>query len=110
MLPDYVRQELDEYLKCGRLEHGFLRVQWKTCHAEHLVAISCLYSQSSAELILHPLNKKAPPLQEWLFVLVNKLALHIEAIVVHYLSPGFNEIINKFLLAIIRSIYLSNSS
>ena len=54
--------------------------------------------------------KKAPPLQERLFVLVNKLASHIEATVVHYLSPGFNEIINKFLLTIIRSIYLSNSS
>ena len=32
MLPDYVRQEFDEYLKCGRLEHGFLRVQCNTCH------------------------------------------------------------------------------
>ena len=41
VLPDYVRQEFDEYLKCGRLEHGFLRVQCDTCHAEHLVAFSC---------------------------------------------------------------------
>ena len=41
MLPDYVRQEFDEYLKCGRLEHGFLRVLCDTCHAEHLVAFSC---------------------------------------------------------------------
>ena len=24
VLPDYVRQEFDEYLKCGRLEHGFV--------------------------------------------------------------------------------------
>jgi len=40
-LPDYVRREFDEYLKCGRLEHGFLRVQCKSCHAEHLVAFSC---------------------------------------------------------------------
>ena len=37
VLPDYVRQEFEEYLKCGRLEHGFLRVQCETCHAEHLV-------------------------------------------------------------------------
>ena len=41
VLPDYVRQEFEEYLKCGRLEHGFLRVQCETCHAEHLVAFSC---------------------------------------------------------------------
>ncbi len=32
VLPDYVRQEFDEYLKCGRLEHGLLRVQCDTCH------------------------------------------------------------------------------
>jgi hypothetical protein len=25
-LPKFVTQEFDEYLKCGRLEHGFLRV------------------------------------------------------------------------------------
>ena len=40
VLPNYVRREFDEYLKCGRLEHGFLRVQCESCHAEHLVAFS----------------------------------------------------------------------
>jgi ribosomal protein S27E len=40
-LPDYVRQEFDAYLRCGRLEHGFLRVRCESCHAEHLVAFSC---------------------------------------------------------------------
>ena len=40
-LPSYVRQEFDDYLKCGRLENGFLRVRCDTCHAEHLVAFSC---------------------------------------------------------------------
>ena len=45
VLPDYVRQEFDEYLKCGRLEHGFLRVQCETCHAEPLVAFSCTNSR-----------------------------------------------------------------
>jgi len=34
VLPYYVHQEFDEYLKCGRLEHGFLRVQCDKCHAE----------------------------------------------------------------------------
>jgi hypothetical protein len=36
-----VQQEFEAYLKCGRLEHGFLRVRCDTCHAEHLVAFSC---------------------------------------------------------------------
>lgn len=40
-LPGYVQREFDDYLKCGRLEHGFLRVRCDTCHAEHLVAFSC---------------------------------------------------------------------
>jgi len=40
-LPAYITKEFDEYLKCGRLEHGFLRVQCESCHAEHLVAFSC---------------------------------------------------------------------
>ena len=30
-LPLHVQKEFDEYLKCGRLEHGFLRVQCSTC-------------------------------------------------------------------------------
>ena len=41
VLPDYVWQEFEDYLKCGRLEHGFLRVRCDTCSAEHLVAFSC---------------------------------------------------------------------
>ena len=36
-LPGYVEQEFEEYLKCGRFEHGFLRLRCETCHAEHLV-------------------------------------------------------------------------
>jgi ribosomal protein S27E len=40
-LPDYVQQEFEDYLRCGRLEHGFLRVRCDTCHAEHLVGFSC---------------------------------------------------------------------
>jgi len=40
-LPDYVHREFEDYLKCGRLEHGFLRARCESCHAEHLVAFSC---------------------------------------------------------------------
>lgn len=40
-LPRYVEQEFEGYLKCGRLEHGFLRVGCEQCHSEHLVAFSC---------------------------------------------------------------------
>ena len=40
-LPTYVTKEFAEYLKCGRLEHGFLRVRCESCHDERLVAFSC---------------------------------------------------------------------
>ncbi|MCU7850225.1 MAG: IS91 family transposase [Candidatus Thiodiazotropha sp. (ex Lucinoma kastoroae)] len=40
-LPSYVQREFEEFLKCGRLEHGFLRVRCDSCHTEHLVAFSC---------------------------------------------------------------------
>ena len=38
VLPEYVQREFEDYLKCGRLEHGFLRVRCESCHAEHLLA------------------------------------------------------------------------
>ena len=40
-LPSYVQREFEEFLQCGRLEHGFLRECCSSCHAEHLVAFSC---------------------------------------------------------------------
>jgi hypothetical protein len=40
-LPDFVQQEFEAFLKCGRLEHGFLRVQCHSCKHEDLVAFSC---------------------------------------------------------------------
>ncbi|NQV68696.1 MAG: transposase zinc-binding domain-containing protein, partial [Pseudohongiella sp.] len=40
-LPEYVQQEFTDFLKCGLLEHGFLRVRCESCHHEKLVAFSC---------------------------------------------------------------------
>lgn len=40
-LPDYVQREFEDYLKYGRLEHGFLRVRSRSCHQEQLVVFSC---------------------------------------------------------------------
>ena len=41
VLPDYVQRKFEAYLKCGRLEHGFLRVRCGNCQEERLVAFSC---------------------------------------------------------------------
>ncbi len=40
-LPGYIQQEFEAYLKCGRLEYGFLRVRCESCHHEKLAAFSC---------------------------------------------------------------------
>jgi len=40
-LPKFVFQEFNDYLKCGRLEHGFVRVKCTGCRNELLVAFSC---------------------------------------------------------------------
>ena len=40
-LPAYVREEFEEYLRCGVLDHGFLRVVCEHSRAERLVAFSC---------------------------------------------------------------------
>ncbi len=39
--PRYVEQEFRDYLECGILAHGFLRVKCEACHEERLVAFSC---------------------------------------------------------------------
>ena len=40
-LPHFVKEEFEAYLKCGRLEYGFLRVKCDACRHEKLVAFSC---------------------------------------------------------------------
>jgi ribosomal protein S27E len=79
-LPKYVLSEFEEYLKCGRLEHGFLRVRCESCHNEFLVAFSCKrigfcpscgarrMAESAASLVNDSLlHKKLPyePIRQW---------------------------------------------
>jgi hypothetical protein len=76
-LPSYVQQEFAAYLKCGRLEHGFLRVRCTACHAERLVAFSCKrrgfcpscaarrMTESAALLVDEVLPHE--PLRQWVF-------------------------------------------
>src|SRR5712691_5971168 len=40
-LPAYVQREFYDYLQCGILAHGFLRLGCDTCHHEVLLAFSC---------------------------------------------------------------------
>jgi hypothetical protein len=40
ILPGYVQREFEDYLKCGRLEHGFLRVRCDCSHYPRSVLTS----------------------------------------------------------------------
>jgi len=40
-LPAYVEREFYDYLQCGILAHGFLRLGCDTCHKELLLPFSC---------------------------------------------------------------------
>ena len=74
-LPQFVKQEFDDYLKCGLLEHGFLRVECDACSHEHLVAFSCerrgfcpscgagRMVESAANLVDHFLPEQ--PIRQW---------------------------------------------
>jgi len=68
-------EEFEAYLKCGRLEHGFLRVKCETCRHEKLVAFSskrCCFCPScgarrmveiAAHLVDHILPEQ--PIRQW---------------------------------------------
>jgi len=75
VLPSYVHSEFEDYLKCGLLAYGFLRVRCEDCHHERLVAFSCKHrgfcpsccakrmTESSALLIDNVLPRQ--PMRQW---------------------------------------------
>jgi hypothetical protein len=81
--PDYIEQEFDAYLKCGRLEEGFLRVRCASCHAEKRVAFSCKKRgfcpscgpRRMAETAALPADEVLPerPLRQWVLSLPQAL-------------------------------------
>ena len=74
-LPDFVIKEFEEFLRCGILAHGFLRLQCDACEHEHLVAFSCKRrgfctscgSRRMAETAAHLVDSVLPvqPIRQW---------------------------------------------
>ncbi len=74
-LPTYVKQEFEDFLACGRLDRGFLRVQCESCHAQRLVAFSCKRrgfcgscgARRMADSAAHLVDKVFPerPVRQW---------------------------------------------
>ena len=74
-LPPFVKKEFDEFLKCGLLSHGFLRLQCQSCKQEKLLAFSCKRrgfcpscgAKRMAESAAHLVDEVLPfkPLRQW---------------------------------------------
>ena len=104
-LPQYVQDEFEAYLKCGRLEHGFLRVQCESCHCEQLVAFSCKRRgfcpscgakrmvESAALLVDEVLPEK--PIRQWVLSVPFPL---------RWLFASKPEMLSKALLVVTRAI------
>ena len=59
-LPSHGQREFEDYLKCDRLEHHFLRVRCAHCHAERLMAFSA-NGAASARAAVRAGRRKAQP-------------------------------------------------
>jgi len=74
-LPAYVEREFYDYLHCGVLAHGFLRLGCDTCHQELLLAFSCkrrgfcpsCAGRRMAQTVAHLVEQVIPwvPTRQW---------------------------------------------
>jgi len=104
-LPDYVQQEFTGFLKCGLLEHGFLRVRCENCQHEKLVAFSCKrrgfcpscgarrMADSAALLVDEVLPKK--PIRQWVLTVPFPL---------RFLFAAYPELMSKVLGIVTRAV------
>jgi hypothetical protein len=103
-LPDHVQQEFTDFLKCGLLEHGFLRFRCESCHHEKLMAFSCKKRgfctscvarrmvDSAALLVDEVLPKK--PIRQWVLTVPFPL---------RFLFAAYPELMSKVLSIVIRA-------
>src|SRR2546421_9563564 len=74
-LPAYVEREFYDYLRCGILTHGFLRLGCDTCHHELLMPFSCkrrgfcpsCAGRRMAQMAAHLVEQVLPwvPMRQW---------------------------------------------
>ena len=74
-LPLFVKKEFEEFLKCGLLSYGFLRLQCQSCKRERFLAFSCKKrgfcpscgAKRMAESAAHLVDEVLPykPLRQW---------------------------------------------
>ena len=82
-VPPFVRKELQKYLRCGILAHGFSRLRCPDCHEERLVPFTCkgrglcpsCGGKRMTELAAHLLERVVPvvPTRQWVLSLPHRL-------------------------------------
>ena len=78
-IPHFAAQELHDFLRCGVLDHGFLRLRCDACKAERLVAFSCKRrgfcpscgGRRMADTAAHLVDRVWPrvPVRQWVLTL-----------------------------------------
>ena len=86
-MPRHVERELEAFLRCGLLEHGFTRVRCASCHDELLVAFSCkcrglcpsCTSRRMAETAAHVVDRLLPEsrYRQWVLTVPKWLRLRL---------------------------------
>src|SRR5947199_6097998 len=84
-LPAYVEREFYDYLRCGILAHGFLRLGCDTCHHEWLLPFSCkrrgfcpsCAGRRMAQMAAHLVEQVSPgsPTRQWVVLGARPVAL-----------------------------------
>ena len=86
-LPRHVDRELEAFLRCGILAHGFTRVRCDTCDDELLVAFSCKHrglcpsctARRMADTAAHLVDRVLPAAgyRQWVFTVPKSLRLRL---------------------------------
>ena len=83
-LPRFVTQEIQKYLTCGILTHGFAQMYCESCRKRHLVAFSCKgrgfcpscmgrrMNEGAATLVDHVFPERVP-IRQWVLTLPHSL-------------------------------------
>ena len=114
-MPGYVVREFEDYLKCGRFEHGFLRLQCESSHHEKLVALSCnrrsfcpsCGARRMADCAAHLVDEVLPkrPVRQWVMYLQT-----LEFLLKEKLRSLEGEVVPRVLTVPLCVIYLEDQS
>ncbi|MFI5234006.1 MAG: transposase, partial [Gemmatimonadales bacterium] len=103
-LPKHVENELEAYLRCGILAHGFARVVCSRCRFEHLVAFSCkgrgicpsCTTRRMHDTAAHLVERVLPrtPMRQWVATFPRRVRWHL-ASDPKLASPALREVLRE---------------